>query len=269
MGLNYIDLQDVRHNYFLGFVWGDGSLYRRKNRPEQYKLSIEISERDVELLEKMSTWFDVPSYLTKRTRDTNFSDNYTAAALTIHTREFCQDLLSLGLTSGRKSESVVVPDGVMLPHFYRGLLDADGSLGVTGNGYPFVSLSTKSGPMAGSYTDFLVKYTGYKKVCSPNQRDQSYNLVVLKEHAQGLVSDLWGAGGPRLARKEKAAKDVLAWERPDGMRVVSQRKAWSPEDNKIVMGYPVGEAAALLSRSQQSVISQRARLRRSGVVYSY
>ena len=80
---------------------------------------------------------------------------------------FREDLVSLGFPQGRKSTSIA-PPRVPLAHrdYFRGLLDADGCLGLAGAGYPFVSLCTSSHALAAAYGDFVESVTGQRKVVS-------------------------------------------------------------------------------------------------------
>src|SRR5437867_2983943 len=111
---------------------------------------------------------------------------YETSLLSIFDREFREQLQMWGLPVGRKSRIVKPPDGLVSEVDYvRGLVDGDGSLGLTRKGYPFLSLNTSSDAIAEFYIDFLQRVTGRpRKTASRNKRDDAYNIAVFKELAQ-------------------------------------------------------------------------------------
>ncbi|MGW3505667.1 hypothetical protein ACWDMY_34110 [Streptomyces globisporus] len=76
----------------------------------------------------------------------------TAPAIwTLCDREARATVNGLGLPYGRKSRKITPPRVEFSRRDYlRGVIDADGSVGHTGQGLPFVSLTTASAPVGGT-----------------------------------------------------------------------------------------------------------------------
>jgi hypothetical protein len=212
-----IDLEKEEHSYFYGFAQADGSLYETtRNRG---KLSIELSERDESLLLEFQNTFTVNSYMSKRTRDTNFKDNHTSVTFTIHDWEFRKELKLLGFPNKSKSLIIGPPTGNYKEVDYiRGIIDGDGSLGLTSQNIPFISLVTMSDDLKDYYIKFIYNVTGKLKKPNRNTRDNAYNIMVTKEGAQLIVSKLYYENCMCLSRKLSKSKDVMSWIRPPNMK---------------------------------------------------
>jgi hypothetical protein len=101
------------------------------------------------------------------------------------------------------------------PDFWRGVVDSDGSLGLDGQGLPFVSLVTNSDSLAESYKDYIQEVTGYRPRTKRNRRDDAYNISVNRERGQALISALYYRDCVCLRRKQAAADKALSWQRPN------------------------------------------------------
>jgi len=256
--MEHIDLGIPEHSYFLGFVHADGNLYETtRNRG---KLSIELRECDSDILEEFAKMFSAASpHISRRTRDTNFANNYSTCTLTIHNLLFRQALRKVGMVAGSKSSTISKPSGAIDIDYFRGLIDGDGSLGLTAQGFPFVSLVTISEPSATEYIEFLYKITGKRKTTSRNKRDGAFNIAVYKEDAQALASTLYYDGCLCLQRKLDSTRRVLKWERPASMAVHDTMKPWTDEQDSFILSHSTQECMMALGRSKSSV---KGRLRR-------
>jgi LAGLIDADG DNA endonuclease family protein len=154
-----LDLKDQSHAYFFGFIQADGHLRRIKGN--KGALAVELSSQDRWLLEQFVQLVPVYSSICTRRRKTNFKDGYESAVWTVYDLAFRQALLALGMPEGRKSD-LVKPPGVEFsqPDYYRGIVDADGALGLTSNGYPFLTLTTDSEALANGYMEFVEQIIG-------------------------------------------------------------------------------------------------------------
>jgi len=138
--------------------------------------------------------------------------------------------------------------------YVRGLVDGDGSLGLTAKGYPFVSLNTSSDAIAAFYIDFLHRVTGRpRKTSSRNKHDDTFNIAVFKEPAQTVSALLYYDGCLALTRKTRAAQAIRAWTRPVGMRFCDSVQLWTPEQDAYVLSHSVEDSMSALNRTKQSV----------------
>jgi hypothetical protein len=88
----------------------------------------------------------------------------------------------LGLPYGRKSQTISPPRGEFASRDYlRGVIDADGSVGYTGKGFPFVSLTTASTAIGHFLCDYGKQVSGVQRTIKRNERDGIYNILYATE----------------------------------------------------------------------------------------
>jgi hypothetical protein len=205
-------------SYLLGFLQTDGHM--RSGTRNRGAISIELSSKDKDILYRLRRIIPVNSTIKHRTRNTNFKKNYTAWTLNIFHKSFRDLMNGMGLPYGAKSKIIKQPsiNTISLIDYWRGIIDGDGSLGITGQKFPFLSLVTVSKQLAIDYEEFLFSYTGKRKLFSPNTRDSSYNIMITKEDAQLIINKLYYNDCICINRKKKLAKKVLKWRRPKSMR---------------------------------------------------
>lgn len=226
-------------------------------------VSIEISERDKSILEKFQTIVHpVNSCISSRRRITNFSKQKEHSSVTwsIFNLDFRNQLLDHGMTYGRKSNVISPPlQKYSEVDYWRGVLDGDGSLGLTATNLPFVSLVTASEKLKDAYLQFL----GPKIIKNPNRnlRDNVYNIVVTKEHAQKLAAKLYYPGCLALDRKIESAEKISKWIRPIEMKFRPLKKYWSDTEDEVVLKLDCNSAATVLNRTVQSVKMRLYRLK--------
>ncbi len=126
--------------YFLGFLWGDGYLHKFP-KTGQCTISIEILSTDMTALrphfDRFCKWLWLPMIKKKLSQNT-FSRIYSGD------RAFYQYLSSLGFLNkeGSQAKALEILSEKDHPHFFRGLLDADGSIGKY-KGYCVVSFTSE------------------------------------------------------------------------------------------------------------------------------
>jgi len=260
---HFLDLNSPEHAYLFGFLQADGHLHRGKGN--KGSLSVEVMASDRLILESFARLIPFHSGIYERRRTTYFKEAHASVAWYVSNQSFREELVRLGLPEGRKSAAIAPPIELRSsPDYYRGLIDADGSLGLTSPGFPFVSLTTASDLSAECYIDYLFRITGQLKSIRRNRRDNVFNIVVYKEDAQAVASRLYYDGCLALPRKSTKARDVGSWRRPDSMTRVSGRKSWTCDQDRIVLLEPTKIAASMLGRTVNSITVRRARLRLAG-----
>jgi hypothetical protein len=255
--MNLIDLTKPEHSYFYGFALADGNLYlSSRNRG---KFRIELNKTDIDILLKFQKMFNCYSSIGERHRITNFK-KIDSAYFTICNKEFRDEITDLGFPIGRKCEVFNLPkieyDEV---DFWRGIIDGDGSLGVTGKNIPFISLVTKNENLYNGYLSFLKREFNIDVKLNKNKRDAIYNIMITKENAQNIVKKLYYDGCVSLERKYISSRMVLNWERPIEMIKVSH-KDWTKEQDEIIFTKSIEEAMILLNRTKNSIKMRKYRL---------
>jgi hypothetical protein len=252
--------------YLMGFLQTDGSNYHGKGN--KGSITLELSARDVEVLEHLQRTIPCYTSVLRRVRATNFATSHESATLTICDLATRRALEKAGLPAGRKSASVAPPEEPLSVRDYvRGLVDGDGSIGFTAKGYPFVSFTTASTRLADYYVDQLREVTDAVRTARPNTRDGVANVMVTCEPAALWAAWLYDGASIALGRKATKACEVVAWTRPADMRArpTYGKHPWTPEDDALVLdeGLSQGEIAARLGRTLSSVSARRWRLRKA------
>jgi hypothetical protein len=255
-----MNLTDPSYAYLFGFIQADGHLRRGKGNKGQFVL--ELGVQDKGLLEKFAELVPFYSSVRVRTRTTNFKAAYESAVWQVSNLAFRRGLVALGLPEGRKSGLIQPPPGSFAPaDYYRGLIDADGALGLTSNGYPFLSLTTDSEALAHSYLKFIETITGKAKTTTRNVRDAVFNLNIYKEDAQQVVKVLYYPHCLALPRKLAKAQQVINWQRPEAMKKIDGRKRWTATEDQFILAHSPRESMQQLGRSSQSISLRLWRLR--------
>lgn len=265
--MRYINLEISKYSYFFGFIQADGSL-RAFSRNRGY-LEIELGEKDKEILELFKELFPGISFsISTRVRNTNFKKNYTSYTLRIFRKEFRDELLKLGLSPGKKFLNISPPKYNFCERDYiRGLIDGDGSVGITEKGYPFISISVQSEALKNYFCKIIEKITGERKRVVRNKRDNSYNIIVYQEKAQQFIKYLYYSNCLALKRKLKKAKEALQWKRPKNLKRIILRKFWEPWEDDYILNHCLRESCKKLQRTEGSIEMRLWRLRNNKAHY--
>lgn len=248
-----IDLKIPEHSYFFGFAQADGSL--TKTSRNRGKLQIEIGESDLHLLKSFKALFSsVYSSITLRERDTNFKKNHRSFVWSIFNMDFREEINGIGIPYGKKTEIIAPPKTDFCERDYiRGLVDGDGSIGVTVKGLPFISLVIKSEDLKEYLFDIIEKITGERKRLNRNKRDDVYNIMINREKAQEFIKYLYYPNCLALRRKLRSAGKALKWERPKEMSRVLNKKFWEKREDEYILTHSVKESCDYLERTKLSV----------------
>ena len=228
----------------------------------KYRIRLELSDCDIDLLNKLDGLIPTSTSVTRRTRETNYSKDHSSACLNIYNKDFIAHLVSCGLPLGSKAGVIAEPTfDYSVPDYIRGLIDGDGSVGINSSDRPFVSFVTKSKECAYYVVDTLRKEIGHEqKYPEPTTRDGLYCITLGNLAAQDFVKFAYYDGCLGLDRKIEKAKLISDWTPPHG-RFGHKRRPWSDEENKIVLTLSPKKAAEKLNdRSVGSIKVQKYRL---------
>ncbi|WP_128432675.1 hypothetical protein [Streptomyces cyaneus] len=256
----FMDLRVPEYAYMFGFLQADGHLSQQSR--QRGRLTVEISAGDIDLLRRFQKLTPYNSTITERTRATNFAESAHSALWSLHSLEARTKLNELGLPYGRKSKTIAPPRVEFSRRDYvRGVIDADGSVGFTKPGLPFISLTTASTAI-GAYLCFYAReITGTERNIKRNERDSIYTICYWKEQAQELAAHLYYPGCLSLQRKLTAADSLAKWVRPAGMKVMTHRRWTTREDRVLLEHNNAMSAAEALGRTVQSCSLRLWRLR--------
>jgi hypothetical protein len=210
--VGFLDLTRAEHAYLFWFLQCDGHL--SENTRNRGRMSVELSIRDVALLERFQELVPYPTSITTRTRSTNFVKHHTSAIWTLCALEARRELIELGIPVGRKSRVVQPPSVPFSTNGYlRGLVDADGSVGVTSLGLPFVSFTTASEGLRDFFLSQCRDLPGQPRHVARNTRDGVFNPMATRECAVDLSRRIYYQNCLALERKVTAARRAMNWTR--------------------------------------------------------
>ncbi|WP_371617304.1 hypothetical protein [Streptomyces sp. NBC_00454] len=248
----FMDLQDPRYAYMFGFLQADGHLSQQSR--QRGRLAVELNARDIHLLRDFQQLTPYYSSITERVRSTNFSDRHHSATWSVSSLEARTIVNELGIPYGKKSLTMKPPlTDFSHPDYLRGIIDADGSLGWTAQGGPYLALVSASTAIATYLCHYGKQVTGTERTTSRNTRDGVYNICYYKETAQQLAAHLYYDGCLALAHKKAKAESIQSWVRPADMRIAPPRRRWTVRDDQALvrLGDPAAAATAL-DRTEQS-----------------
>lgn len=247
-------LTPEQKSYLIGFLQGDG--HHSESTRNRGKISIEISDRDIDILDKLEEILS--SYIkvsrSHRTRKTNFSECASLCSLTLFDWAFRIEIKEF-VPVGKKSEIIKPPNTEYNDkHYIRGLIDADGSLGFKKTGEPFLSLVTSSESIKEYIVDSIKKVIGVEKRLNRNKRDNVYNIGVGNEDAMLYSEWLYEDATIFLNRKRDKYKEIQKWVRILRPKRPENHKKWLDwEDIVVFSDKTIEDKCLLLSRSSQSV----------------
>ncbi|MFE6813646.1 LAGLIDADG family homing endonuclease [Streptomyces sp. NPDC057677] len=257
----FMDLQDPEYAYMFGFLQADGHLSRGTG--QKGKLTTEINVRDVAILREFQRLTPFHSSITERVRTTNFAKQHHSATWTLWALEARTIINRLGIPYGKKSRVIRPPRfEFSRPDYLRGVIDADGSLGWTAEGIPFLSFTSASTALAVYLCHYAKKVTGAERIARRNARDQVYVITYYKEQAQRLAEHFYYPGCLALDHKKANAASIQTWVRPADMRFAPPRRRWTEADDRELLRLNDPAAAAIaLDRTEQSCSMRLWRIR--------
>ncbi|MEU9702169.1 LAGLIDADG family homing endonuclease [Streptomyces sp. NPDC047981] len=256
----FMNLEDPRYAYMFGFLQADGHL--AAGAGQKGRLTAEINARDIHILYEFQRLTPYYSSVTERVRSTNFAENHHSATWSLCDQEARTIVNELGIPYGKKSRAIRPPRvEFSRPDYVRGLIDADGSLGWTAEGFPFLSFTSASTAAAAYLCHYAKRIIGAERIARRNTRDQVYVVTYVKEQAQRLAEHLYYPGCLALDHKKANAAAIQTWVRPAGMKKAAARITWSPEKDRVLLAAPtLAQAAATLGLSQSACQVRRWKL---------
>jgi DNA invertase Pin-like site-specific DNA recombinase len=188
--------------YWLGFISADGCMVTTAAHPEGSHLAVQLAVRDRQHLLKLKDALRALSNVTVNSKPER-------ASLFVYSRGLADALLALGVTP-RKSATMRPWDGPadLMPHYWRGLVDGDGSLARKGEGLWTVFLCG-SEPCVRAFAAWAAEVCG--TTAKPYFRTGCWYVAVSGRHkVPVLVRALYGDAPVSLDRKQERADEIMA-----------------------------------------------------------
>lgn len=196
----YFDPVDTPEKaYWLGFITADGCIITTARHPEGSHLSVQLATVDRGHLVKLKT-------ATGATGSILSTD--ASVILSVYSRRMTESLLALGITP-RKSATVEPWDGPadLMPHYWRGVVDGDGSLARKYEGVYTLFLAGSEATVR-AFTAWCAGISGTK---AKPYKTSCWNVSVSGRHqVPVLVRALYADAPVSLDRKQEIADRILA-----------------------------------------------------------
>lgn len=159
---NFFDNIDTEEKaYWLGFIMADGyTRLNKKNNPAQ--TSIEISKRDVEILNAFKNSINSNHIIRKRSRRTVTGKISEICSITISSEHLTSKLISYGVVPNKTyigyiNEEIFNNNEELIFHYLRGYSDGDGTINKNRGNYVF-KLVIKSESILNTISNWIKKY---------------------------------------------------------------------------------------------------------------
>lgn len=243
---SYFDRIDTPDKaYWLGFIAGDGCVRDRG------VLSVGLSAKDRAHLEALgaalSTTTPIREYTAQGKARTHTRPSYQYVVLSLTSSRLVGGLASHGVTP-RKSLTLQVWRGPadLMPHYWRGLIDADGTIMATRNQWQISLVGSKS--VVHAFADWVRQI-----VPTPAKTKQIGNIWIFKVRGRvqcrTVAEALYGDSLTALSRKAIRAAELIAAGPPKRIGHPT-----SPETRLLlsrVAGRPPGKMRTLASGWRQ------------------
>lgn len=243
-------------NYIIGFLQTDG--HHSEQTRNRGKIQIELNYKDKDILEKIQKILlpYINCTIKSRIRDTNFKKNSHQINLSIYDLVF-RKAIKPYLPVGKKS-NIIEPPFVLntfsKKDYIRGLIDGDGSIGISKKNRAFISLCVSSEKIKNFILQDIEEITGLKKEINRNTRDNVYNIMLNNEEAIKYAEYLYKGSNLYLDRKYNEFLNFSMWSRNISRRKGILKK-WTKEQDSIVLNniLSLQEKMQILQRTNKSV----------------
>jgi len=209
-GLNHEAFAAINEQsaYWCGFLMADGCIHRRSE--DSYQIILFLQERDKDHIAKYKTFLQSEHKII--TRKPNGKGWRAAAStsygLSFNSTRIATDLASFGVTQS-KSHTASVKRLANNRHFWRGVVDGDGSVYRRGGKYNYPGLFLcGSLPLMNQFLAYLTKHIPDIK-CSVTRSPTVYTLHVGGKAAREACGLLYGRASVALERKESVARGII------------------------------------------------------------
>ncbi len=185
--------------YWLGFILADGCV-------NKYQLSIGLNKKDYGHLEKFRQFIKSPD------RKISYIPRDNGYVIAVGSIKLCKRLLDIGITPKKSLTAKVLTGFEMNTHFWRGLIDGDGFIGlgnVHGKFYPHIYLSGTKNIVEGFINFIEVNFPCTRSNFPKPQRiivngNEHFKYTVGGKRALKIMNLLYSSGISLDRKKEKA-----------------------------------------------------------------
>jgi hypothetical protein len=239
--------------YWLGFLSADGCMIATEKHPEGDHLSVRLAARDKGHLVKLKTALGAhASILDGVSR--GFGKPAPSANLNVGSRRLSNALVALGINP-RKSATVEPWNGPadLMPHFWRGLFDGDGSLAIKGPGL-FTAFLCGSEACVRGFLVWAHEICGTE--ATPYFRTGCWYVSIAGRYqVPKLVRAMYADASVSLDRKQERADAILAADGPRKKPGPASRFATEDEKREHMLKQGREKQRRYMERKRQAAVA--------------
>lgn len=181
--------------YWLGFLMADGSVAA----PTKTRGGVLVfALKDLQAVKGLRAFFESDAPIKKLDNTRAFEGDYTIYRFTLCSTPLVRRLIELGVTPN-KTHTAKAPEVLkMNPHFWRGVVDGDGSVVINARGRRVVYLGGASKTLIQQFRDFVKAHVDTRAELSQHAVNKHWRFQVTGKPAEKLCEVLDGT--PALKR---------------------------------------------------------------------
>ena len=192
--------------YWLGFINADGAILGVN--PGTLRLQVALARKDRDHLVKLRDFLGIERNIRDYEAETIGGIRRPYSQLICQDRAVVMDLVKVGVLPNKtgKEKNWVGPDHLM-PHYWRGMVDGDGSV----PGKSFTVTLAGSYEVIAAFTEWARKVSGTGANPSRDRRSPDHWRAIIagRSHVPALLSALYGDAPVSLDRKQVIADRIL------------------------------------------------------------
>lgn len=200
-----LEIPKVIDPYWAGFILGDGCIIRNIKKDRLIGVALGLHSQDIEHIKKFANYLKTDKPIIRI--PPNESTDDSGARLTITNKELAELFVSSGIPPNKSRIAKVPPQWQNDRNFWRGIIDADGTIGIVEN-LPYMALygtfDVISSFIEFSKFVFGPKFTKRK----PTTNRSIYKVAFTKQACLTFLKYLYCDGDLALDRKLNIVKNL-------------------------------------------------------------
>lgn len=193
--------------YWAGFIHADGYI------PKPPLARVVVSQKERHVLEEFLKFFDQQSAITVLSGTTNFGPNVGFSA---STRKGVEGLRALGIKTEPVSELYASR------HFWRGMVDGDGSVTLDSRGYPVVALCSSKSRDTEAFARWVGDLFSYDGPVNLENSNHVWHVNIKAGKARALGAYLYEDSYSAVPRKRDLALTFRALDFKTKVRLIGE-----------------------------------------------
>lgn len=180
--------------YWIGFLLADGNV--RKDGVVRLRLK----KSDISHIKKFQKFLNT---------DYKVYTNKRVSGINIRSEQIVKDLKEYGVIPNKTHKIKIHDDLKLNRHFWRGMIDGDGTVRITNEGYTIISL-TGSYNTCISFKCYCYSHTSTQaNLVENNYEKDKYSFKTSGSYAEIIISKLYQNARPYLDRKKEVANNII------------------------------------------------------------